>query len=119
MRPLAEQTILVTGATDGLGRALAGELAAVGVAVIVHGRDEKRGRETIEAIRAASGNDRLTWERADLASLHETAALAERVAARHPRLDALVNNAGIGTTGEDGRRRQESRDGHELRFAVN
>ncbi len=119
MRPLAEQTILVTGATDGLGRALATELAGSGATVLVHGRDDARGRETIAEIRSRTGNDRARWLRADLASLDEVHALAEQVRRDHERLDVLVNNAGIGTTvGGDGRR-MESRDGYELRFAVN
>ena len=111
MRPLDQQTILVTGATDGLGRALARELAAGGAAVLVHGRDEARGRETLEEI----GGERAEWLRADLSSLAEVRALAQQVLDRHDRLDALVNNAGIGTAGG----RDESADGYELHFAVN
>jgi NAD(P)-dependent dehydrogenase (short-subunit alcohol dehydrogenase family) len=119
MHPRNEQTILITGATDGHGRALAAELAAAGATVLIHGRDDVRGQETIDDINARTGNDHLRWYRADLASLDEVGALAERVASEHDRLDALVNNAGIGTTSEGDTRRQESRDGHELRFAVN
>jgi NAD(P)-dependent dehydrogenase (short-subunit alcohol dehydrogenase family) len=118
MRSLDQQTILVTGATDGLGRALANELAGEGATLLVHGRDDAKGRETIEAIRARTGNEDLHWLRADLASLDDVRALAEEVAHGHERLDVLVNNAGIGTS-EGGGGRMESRDGHELRFAVN
>src|SRR5215469_6009452 len=119
MRPLAEQTILITGATDGLGRALATDLAGTGATLLIHGRHDARGEQTIGDIAARTGNDRLHWLRADLASLDEVGDLASRVIAEHPRLDVLVNNAGIGytTNGED--RRMESRDGYELRFAVN
>jgi NAD(P)-dependent dehydrogenase (short-subunit alcohol dehydrogenase family) len=91
------KTILVTGATDGLGRALAGELEDEGANVLVHGR-----REGVPY-------------RADLASLDEVRELARQVERENDRLDVLVNNAGIGTAGE----REESRDGIELRFAVN
>jgi NAD(P)-dependent dehydrogenase (short-subunit alcohol dehydrogenase family) len=93
MRPLAEQTILITEATDGLGRALAAELAAAGATLLVHGRDDVRGRDTIEEIRARTGNTRLHWLRANLASLDEVRGLAQQVASEHERLDALVNNA--------------------------
>ena len=111
--------VLVTGATDGLGRALAGDLAGRGHHVLVHGRDEERGRATLEEIRAAHPDATLSWYRADLASLAEVRGLAEAVSADHPRLDVLVNNAGIGADVPGGGVRQESVDGHELRFAVN
>jgi NAD(P)-dependent dehydrogenase (short-subunit alcohol dehydrogenase family) len=119
MRPLAEQTILVTGATDGLGRALAADLAAAGADVLVHGRDEGRGRATLEEIRARTPAARARFLRADLASLAEVRDLAAQVERATDRLDALVNNAGIGATTRGDERREESRDGHELRFAVN
>jgi NAD(P)-dependent dehydrogenase (short-subunit alcohol dehydrogenase family) len=119
MRPLAEQTILVTGATDGLGRGLAGELAARGATVLVHGRDQARGRETVEEIIGETGNQAVHWLRADLSSLDEVRGLADQVIAEWTALHGLVNNAGIGTTLPGEGRRVESRDGYELRFAVN
>jgi NAD(P)-dependent dehydrogenase (short-subunit alcohol dehydrogenase family) len=119
MRPLDEQVILVTGATDGLGRGVAERLAAGGATVLVHGRDDARGEATVRDIRNATGNERLSWYRADLASLADVRALAERVAAEEARLDVLVNNAGIGTTLPGDGARQVSADGHELRFQVN
>ena len=119
MRPPEEQTILITGATDGLGRALAVELAGMGATLLLHGRDDSKGQETIEDVRARTGNEKLQWYRANLASLEEVRELAERVDAEHDRLDVLVNNAGIGTNLPGDGRRMESRDGYELRFAVN
>jgi NAD(P)-dependent dehydrogenase (short-subunit alcohol dehydrogenase family) len=113
------QTILITGATDGLGRGLATELAAAGARLLIHGRDEQRGRETIAEIAGKTANDDLHLLLADLASLEEVSLLAERVTREHGRLDVLVNNAGIGTTLPGDGRRMESRDGYELRFAVN
>jgi NAD(P)-dependent dehydrogenase (short-subunit alcohol dehydrogenase family) len=119
VRRLDEQTILITGATDGLGRALAADLARDGPELLLHGRDDERGRATLEEIRAATGNERLHWLRADLASLDEVRALAAQVTQTTDRLDVLVNNAGIGTTLPGDGARLESRDGFELRFAVN
>jgi NAD(P)-dependent dehydrogenase (short-subunit alcohol dehydrogenase family) len=119
VRPLAEQTILVTGATDGLGRALAADLAASGAVVLVHGRDEGRGRDTLAEIRDRAPDARVRFVRADLASLAEVRDLAAQVERETGRLDVLVNNAGIGFTTGGEERREESRDGHELRFAVN
>ena len=84
--------------------------------MLIHGRDDSRGEETIRAIRERTGNGELEWLRADLASLDEVRTLAETVTSRHDELHTLVNNAGIGTT-SDGR--EASRDGYELRFAVN
>jgi NAD(P)-dependent dehydrogenase (short-subunit alcohol dehydrogenase family) len=119
MSARAERTILVTGATDGLGRALAGELARQGATVLLHGRDDGRGEEAMEEIGAGAGSDALRWYRADLASLDEVRALADRVRAQEARLDGLVCNAGIGVTFPGDGERMESRDGIELRFAVN
>jgi NAD(P)-dependent dehydrogenase (short-subunit alcohol dehydrogenase family) len=119
MRPLDEQVIMVTGATDGLGRGVAQRLAEGGATVLVHGRDDERGAATIREIGDATGNRRLEWHRADLASLADVRALAKQVTADHDRLDALVNNAGIGSTLPGDGERVESDDGYELRFQVN
>jgi len=119
VRPLSEQTILITGATDGLGRALAERLAEQGATLLLHGRDEAKGARVVEEIGGASGNGRLRFLRADLASLEEVRGLGELVMGETDRLDALVNNAGIGTTTAGTEGREESRDGFELRFAVN
>jgi NAD(P)-dependent dehydrogenase (short-subunit alcohol dehydrogenase family) len=118
MRSIDEQVVLVTGATDGLGRALAFELAGRGTAVLLHGRDAAKSEATVDEIRTATGNDRLAFVLADFGSLAQVRSLAERVLAERDRLDVLVNNAGIGT---GGRRvgREISEDGYELRFAVN
>ena len=113
-------TILVTGATDGLGRAVAGRLAAEGATVLVHGRDPGRVSAAVDGIAAAAGEDRTPSFVADLASLDEVRRLADEVLGSIERLDVLVSNAGIGSGTPDERRtRQESRDGYELRFAVN
>ncbi|HWC27587.1 MAG TPA: SDR family NAD(P)-dependent oxidoreductase, partial [Solirubrobacteraceae bacterium] len=109
-----EQVILVTGATDGLGRATACELAARGAAVLLHGRDRGKLDAVLSQTRAATGNDRLRGYVADLASLDEVRGLAAQVQDHEPRLDVLINNAGVG-----GIARSESRDGYELNFAVN
>jgi NAD(P)-dependent dehydrogenase (short-subunit alcohol dehydrogenase family) len=106
--------VLVTGATDGLGRALAQALADDGHTVLVHGRSEERIADTLAEV---GGGARAY--RADLASLAEVDRLADEVLAAEPRLDALVNNAGIGSNVPGGGARQESADGFELRFAVN
>jgi len=115
MRPVDEQTILVTGATDGLGRAVARELAARGATVLLHGRSKERLEDVRREIKEAAGSDRLRTYLADLASLEQVRRLAREVDGGQQRLDALVNNAGIAGGGP----RQESAEGYELRFAVN
>jgi NAD(P)-dependent dehydrogenase (short-subunit alcohol dehydrogenase family) len=117
-RPVREQTVLVTGATDGLGRELARELAARGATVLLHGRSEKRVQEARQEIHEATASDPLFTFLADLTSLEQVRRLAHQVESEHDRLDLLINNAGIGAGKRDDRR-QESADGHELRFAVN
>jgi NAD(P)-dependent dehydrogenase (short-subunit alcohol dehydrogenase family) len=119
VRPIDQQTVLVTGATDGLGRALAVDLAGRGATVLLHGRDDARGRAAIDEVRRATGSVLVGWYRADLSSLTQVRELAVRVRRDHQQLHGLVNNAGIGTTVPGGEERQESADGHELRFAVN
>ena len=101
-------TILITGATDGLGRYVTTELVNAGEQVIAHGRNPLRLQEL---------RDELAVEtvQADLADLREVDRLAEEILARYERLDVLVNNAGIGSAGP----REESANGIELRFAVN
>jgi NAD(P)-dependent dehydrogenase (short-subunit alcohol dehydrogenase family) len=114
VRDAAEATVLVTGATDGLGRRVAREIAAKGVTVLLHGRSPERLEAALEELRRETGNEMLGSYLADLSSLGEVRGLAERVISEHDRLDVLVNNAGI-----IARERQESGDGHELTFAVN
>ena len=126
MAELHGKIVLVTGATDGLGRALAAELARSGATVLVHGRDPGRIADTIKEVIAAAAeadeataSDRVRGYQADLSSLAGVRDLAEQVIAAEPRLDVLVNNAGIGGDVPGGGARQESADGYELRFAVN
>jgi len=126
MAELHGKIVLVTGATDGLGRALAAELARSGATVLVHGRDPGRIADTIKEVTAAAAeageataSDRVRGYQADLSSLAGVRDLAEQVIAAEPRLDVLVNNAGIGGDVPGGGARQESADGYELRFAVN
>jgi NAD(P)-dependent dehydrogenase (short-subunit alcohol dehydrogenase family) len=114
------RTVLVTGATDGLGRALARALVEAGATVLVHGRSAERIAAGVDELRrAAGGDDRVRSYRADFASLAEVRDMADELRAAEPRLHVLVNNAGIGTNVPGGGERMESEDGYELRFAVN
>lgn len=116
MRP--RPIVLITGATDGLGRALADRLASRGARLILHGRNAERLATAADQI-AASGVARPRAVVADLSELAQVARLADDVAGLTDRLDVLVNNAGIGSGEPAGRQRSTSADGYELRFAVN
>src|ERR1700730_3747485 len=96
MRPLVEQTILITGVTSGLGLALAQALASKGATVLLHGRDGKRGLAVLDEIKHGTGNDKLKFYQADLASLRQTSELARQIVTEHRRLDVLINNAAVG-----------------------
>ncbi|HEY6759404.1 MAG TPA: SDR family NAD(P)-dependent oxidoreductase [Baekduia sp.] len=109
---LTGRTVLITGATDGLGRALAREVLDAGATVIVHGRSPERIAATVDEL---DGGDAVRSYRADFASLAQVHALADALSAADERVDVLVNNAGIGALEE----REVSEDGHELTFAVN
>jgi NAD(P)-dependent dehydrogenase (short-subunit alcohol dehydrogenase family) len=119
MKGIAEQCILVTGATDGIGQGTAAGLARKGATVLVHGRHAGRVVTTRDAIAAETGNERLETYVADFASLAQVRRLADEVAGRHERLDVLINNAGIGRGPRGRQGREESVDGYELRFQVN
>ena len=106
---------LVTGSTSGLGRELALRLGARGDHVIVHGRNEERGAEVVDAINAA-GPGSARFYRADFASLAEVRAFAETLLGDYDRLDILINNAGFGSAPDE---RWVTEDGHEYRFQVN
>ena len=90
MRPIKEQTILITGVTSGLGRELAQALAKQGASLLLHGRDAGRGLETVRQIKEATGSDRIELFCADLSSLREVNDLAQAVLSRVTRLDVLV-----------------------------
>jgi len=114
MQDLERQTVLVTGATDGLGKRVAAELAQRGARVLLHGRSEERLRQTVEEVGAETRSERLRYYLADFSSLGKVRDLAGRLLSDGERLDVLVNNAGIIS-----REHSESQDGYELTFAVN
>ena len=114
MRPIEQQIIFVTGATDGLGRAVARELAGLGATLLLHGRSDERGKRTLTEIKAQTGNHKLTYYRADFESLSEVRHLAERIEADQARLDVLLNNAALGIDPV----RRVTLDGYESTFQV-
>lgn len=116
MKPITEQVVMVTGATDGIGRISARKLAQMGATVLVHGRSRDKCEATIREIRESTGNEKLKTYARDLSSLSEVQALAKDVESDFSSLQLLINNAGVGPRPGE---RPLSRDGHELCFAVN
>jgi NAD(P)-dependent dehydrogenase (short-subunit alcohol dehydrogenase family) len=110
-----QKVALVTGSTSGLGRELALRLGAMGMHVIVHGRDAERGREVVAEIEK-EGHGSARFYAADLASFGQVRRFGEAVLRDYDRLDVLINNAGFGRAPDE---RMVSQDGLELRFQVN
>lgn len=119
MKPLSESTILITGSTDGLGKATAEWFAEKDAKVLLHGRNEDKGQKTIEEIIDATGNKNLKYYNGDFSSLESVAEAAEAILADEDQIDILINNAGIGGGPKSGNERETSSDGFELIWAVN
>ena len=106
MQTVKNPVILITGATDGLGKRVAHDLAAQGATILVHGRSREKGKATLKEIRDATGNQKLIYYNADFSSLDEVRRLTDEIQADQARLDVLINNAGIGA----GRRQPPARN---------
>ncbi len=106
--------ILVTGSTDGIGLEAATELAVSGYHVVIHGRNKEKAQFACETIRRVAPNAALDTAHADFADLGAVARMAQNLATRLPRLDVLINNAGVYMP-----RRRLSGDGFETTLAVN
>jgi NAD(P)-dependent dehydrogenase (short-subunit alcohol dehydrogenase family) len=110
---MSGKTCLVTGATSGIGKETARQLAALGARVIIVARNEERGAAAAADIRASVPSAELELMTADLSSLDQVRRLADDVQARHDRLDVLMNNAGVISL------RRQTADGLEITFAIN
>ena len=108
------KTILITGATDGIGRLAAQQLVAQGHHVLIHGRSEAKLAALLEELAALPGDGRVTSYRADLSDFAEVEALAQQVSDQHAQLDVLINNAGVFVLADPA-----TRDGLDARFVVN
>lgn len=105
---------LVTGGSSGLGQETARALAAHGAEVILTARDVPKGEAVAAGIRASTGNQRVAVEALELGSLASVRAFADRVLANMPRLDLLINNAGVMACPQG-----KTADGFELQFGSN
>ena len=111
---MMKQICLITGATDGIGRATAIDLAAKGFTVVLAARNAAKAGAVVMDIEAATGRRDADYIVADLRSLADVRALSDTFHQRYPRLDVLINNAGIFAS-----ERQLTGDGFEATFQVN
>lgn len=110
---MSGKVVMVTGATDGIGKGTARALAAMGATVVIVGRNPAKTATTVDELRAATGNEQIDSLLADFASLAEVRQLADTFKQKYDRLDVLVNNAGAVFT-----QRGETKDGFEQTFGV-
>ena len=108
------KTVLITGATDGIGKETACRLAEKGARVVIVGRSRDKGAAAVAELKARTRNEAIDFLQADLSVQQEVRRIAAAVTALVPRLDVLINNAGAIVFG-----RQETDDGLERTFALN
>jgi NAD(P)-dependent dehydrogenase (short-subunit alcohol dehydrogenase family) len=108
------KTVVITGATSGIGAVAARRLAEEGARIVFVARDEQRARETLRDLRAANAAQAHTAFYADLSRLREMKRVAAQIAAAEPKIDVLMNNAGLLCD-----HNEKTEDGLELMFATN
>ncbi len=108
------KTILITGATDGIGLETAKMLAASGHSLLIHGRSEAKLKSVEGTLRAVSGSGPIETHAADLSRRSDIEALAKAVAEKHDMLDVLINNAGVYKAAD-----AITATGFDVRFVVN
>ena len=106
--------VLITGATDGIGKQAALEIAGMGAAVTLVGRNEAKTRAVCGELQAQTGNAEIDWLLGDLSSMAEVRRVADEFRKRHDQLHVLLNNAGAAFSAY-----QQSADGFEMTFALN
>jgi retinol dehydrogenase 14 len=111
---MVEKVCLITGATSGIGKATAMGLANMGASVVMVGRDRGRGEAAMAEIRESSPNASVDLMLADVSSQEQIRRLADEFKEAYPRLDVLINNAGVFLS-----KRLRTADGIEMTFAVN
>jgi retinol dehydrogenase-14 len=111
---MSEKVCLITGATSGIGKATAMGLANMGASVVMVGRDRGRGETAMSEIKEGNPNASVDLMLADVSSQKEIRRLAGEFREAYPRLDVLINNAGVFLS-----KRITTADGIEMTLAVN
>lgn len=112
---MESKIILITGATQGLGKITATELSKQGHQIIIHGRNRSKLEEVCKEIISITGNQNIDIAVADLLSLEDTARMANELKNKYDKLDVLINNAGAIFT----KKRETSNEGYEKTFVLN
>jgi len=108
------KTVVITGATSGIGAVAARRLAEQGARIVIVARDRDRAEQTLRELRAANAGQAHTAVYADLSRLSEMKRVAAQIAAAEPKIDVLMNNAGLVAS-----RNERTEDGLGLMFATN
>lgn len=111
---MENRVVLITGATDGIGKQTAIDLAEKGFYVILHGRNSEKAEAALKEVQSTTGSNLLSTVTADLSSLTRVRQLANNILSKFNKLDVLINNAGVYM-----KERKLSEDGYEMTFAVN
>src|SRR5690349_21024341 len=116
MKHIQDQTIFITGSTDGLGKAIALNLAKQGATLLLHGKSEEKGLILVDEIKSETGNNNVKYYNSDFSSLQSVRNLGAMIENEYQNLDIVINNAGIDNTDEI---RRLSAEHYELSFAIN
>jgi NAD(P)-dependent dehydrogenase (short-subunit alcohol dehydrogenase family) len=111
---MKNKTVIITGATSGIGKVAADALAGMGASLLLVGRNEAKGSQTIAEIKSNTGNPNLSFLKADLSSMDEVRRLAGEINSQVDKIDVLLNNAGAVFT-----KFQKTIDSFEMTLALN
>ena len=111
---MPKQTILLTGATDGIGKYVAIDLAKRDICLLLHGRNKQKLDKLISELKASGSNRNIEGFVADFSALDDVRKMAKAILKKYEKIDILINNAGAGFAAP-----RKGKDGTELRLAVN
>lgn len=112
---MESKIILITGASDGIGKETAKTLAKQGHTILMHGRNPEKTKSAYEEVKAESGNNKIEYLTADFLSLAEIRKFADKIKEKHDHLDVFINNAGAQFTNK----RETTVEGHEKTMTIN
>lgn len=109
------KTVLITGASDGIGKETAKALAKQGHQIIIHGRNPQKTKQAYDEIKRESGNENVDYYTADFLSFAQIKTFAENIKQKYDHIDVLINNAGAQFTNK----REITDEGHEKTMMIN